>query len=92
MTDISSHSDIPAVILFDPFSTKTPKKNSTVRECVWHVFAHACVSVCACVWTCACVLDREGSWAFASRALVVVWTAMYLTSYSDYLIGLLGLS
>ena len=44
------------------------------------------------MWTCACVLDREESWSFASRAGVVVWTAMYLTSYSDYLIGLLGLS
>ena len=44
------------------------------------------------MWTCACVLDREGSWAVASRAVVVVWTAMYLTNYSDYLIGLLGLS
>ena len=67
---------------------ETGKKKITVRGCVWHVFAHVCV----CVWTCACVLDREGSWAFASTAVVVVWTAMYLTSYSDYLIGLLGLS
>ena len=27
----------------------------------------------------ACVLDGEGSWVFASRALVVVWTAVYQT-------------
>ena len=31
-----------------------------------------------------CVLDGEGSIAFAGRALVVVQTTMYLTSYTDY--------
>ena len=32
------------------------------------------------------VLDGEGSWAFACTALVVlVWMAVFLTSYSDYL-------
>ena len=36
---------------------------------------------------CVCVLDREGSWAFASRALAVVFTAVYLTGYSDCLTG-----
>ena len=43
-----------------------------------------------CVCVCACALDEEGSLAFASKALVVVWTAMpyiYLTGYSDYLTG-----
>ena len=30
-----------------------------------------------------CVLDEEGSWVLASRALVVVWTAVYLTGYWD---------
>ena len=34
---------------------------------------------------CVCVLDWAGSWVFASTALLVAWTAMYLTSYSDYL-------
>ena len=56
------------------------------------VSVYVCVSVCVCVcvWhvcVCVCVLGREGSWVFASTALVVVWTAMYLTSYSDYLTG-----
>ena len=36
---------------------------------------------------CVCVLGGEGSWMFASTALVVVWMAMYLTSYCDYLTG-----
>ena len=40
-----------------------------------------CVHVCMRV----CVLDWAGSWVFASTALLVAWTAMYLTSYSDYL-------
>ena len=52
--------------------------------CVWHACACACVCVCVCV---RCVLGGEGSWVFASTALVVVWTAMYLTRYSDYLTG-----
>ena len=62
-----------------------------------------CVCVCVCVRVRACVHEREcvcvsalgeeGSWVFASTALVVAWTAMYLTSYSDYLtITTLGLS
>ena len=32
-------------------------------------------------------VDLEGSWVLASTALVVIWTAMYLTRYSDYLTG-----
>ena len=36
---------------------------------------------------CGWVLDGEGSWLFASTALVVVWTAMYLMGHYDYLIG-----
>ena len=32
-------------------------------------------------------VDLEGSWLLASTALVVVWTAMYLTRYSDYPTG-----
>ena len=43
-----------------------------------------CVHVCVCVYTHVCVLDREGRWVVASRALVVVvQTAIYLTGYSD---------
>ena len=38
--------------------------------------------MCVCVRARACVLGREGSWVFAGGALVVVWTAMYLTGYS----------
>ena len=48
-----------------------------------HLCMCVCVCVCACVRACVCVLDREGSWVVASTALVVVWTAMYLTGYSD---------
>ena len=50
--------------------------------------------VCACVWMhhvcvcmCVCVLGVARSWMFASTALVVEWTAMYMTDYSDYLTG-----
>ena len=32
------------------------------------------------------VLDMEESWVFANTALVI-WTAVFLTSYSDYLTG-----
>ena len=41
---------------------------------------------CECIWkhaVCICVLDEEGSRVVANRALLVVWKAMYLTSYSD---------
>ena len=31
----------------------------------------ACVCACVCVSECVCVLGREGSWVFASTALVV---------------------
>ena len=48
------------------------------RECV-------CMCVCVCVCVCVCALDREQSRVFASTALVVGWTAMYLTGYSDNL-------
>ena len=50
-----------------------------VRACVRHVRARARVYVC--------VLGGEGSRVFASTALVVVWTTVYLTGYSDYLIS-----
>ena len=61
------------------------------------VFVCVCMCVCVCVCVSACVyvcvfvrvyvLGRERSWVFPSTALVVVWTAMYLTGYSDYLTG-----
>ena len=56
-----------------------------VCVCVWCV----CVCVCVCVCTSmhACAVDGEGSMAFVSRALVAVWTAVYLTGYSDCLTG-----
>ena len=43
------------------------------------VSVHACKRVC--------VLCKEGSWVFASTALVVLaaWMVMYLTGYSDCL-------
>ena len=60
----------------------------SVCECA-QVCLPACVCACVCVLAhaCVCVLDREGRWVFASRALVVVRTAVYLTSYSDHLTG-----
>ena len=56
----------------------SPVLNSRVRV---HV-------ACVCVWVCVCVcVDREEIWVFAGTALVIVWTAVSLTSspYSDYL-------
>ena len=57
-----------------------------MRECVWCVcVCHSvcvCYSVCVsqCVCVSVCVLGREGSWVFASAAVVVVvGTAVYLT-------------
>ena len=46
-----------------------------------------CVCMRACVCVCSSNVDEEGSWVFTSRALAVVWTAMYLTGYFDYLTG-----
>ena len=60
---------------------------------MWRLCLCVCVCVCvsACVYVCVFVrvyvLGREWSWVFASTALVVVWTAMYLTRHSDYLTG-----
>ena len=47
------------------------------------------MSECVCVCVCVCFLDGEGSWVFASTALVVlvVWTAVYLTGCNDCLNG-----
>ena len=42
-------------------------------------------TVCVCV----CVLGKEGSRMFASRALLVEQTAVYLTGYCDCLPGIL---
>ena len=35
-----------------------------------------------CVLVFVCVLDREGSWVFASIALAVAWTSVYLTIHT----------
>ena len=40
---------------------------------------HVCMSVYVTI--CVCILDGGGSKVFASTALVVILTAMYLTSY-----------
>ena len=40
---------------------------------------HACVCVCVCMHVCMHILDGDGSWVFASRALGELWT----TSVSD---------
>ena len=34
------------------------------------VYVHG-IHVCVCVHVCVCALDREGSWVFASTAVVV---------------------
>ena len=46
------------------------------------------LGVCVCVCVCSFVrpLDWEGSWVIASRALAAVWTAVYLTGYSEPLL------
>ena len=61
------------------------KQCRSVTECMGHVCLH--MYVC---YQCMCVLDRERSLVFSSAALVVIQTAMYLTSYTynDYLTGL----
>ena len=59
------------LLCFNSSKKQTDKK--TVSVCVL-VGVRVCVWVCVCV--CACVLDGEGSFVFASTALVVVWTAM----------------
>ena len=71
---ISNWLDIPVVFLFDWISPKRKKINTThtQRECV-RVYV--------------CVLDRKGNRVFASRTLLVVRTAVYLTGYSDWLTG-----
>ena len=47
---------------------------------------YVCVCVCVCVCACVCVhvLGGEGSWVFASTALVVVWTAMCVSGHNLY--------
>ena len=42
-----------------------------------------------CVCVCVCVVDGEGNRMFTSRAVTVVQTTVYLTSYSDGLTGFL---
>ena len=51
-------------------------------ECM-HVYECVRVNECACV----CVLYWEESWVFACTDLVVAWTAVYPTGYSEYLTG-----
>ena len=80
--EISNLSYVMAVIFVWPVL----KNCSTVERVRVHLRARACVCVCAgCV--CMCVLDREGSREVASRALVVVQMAVYLTSYCDWLVS-----
>ena len=43
--------------------------------------------MCVRASVCICGLGREGSWMFASTALVVAQMAVYLTGSSDYLTG-----
>ena len=82
---------------------KERKKTTTKRSTKSEGACSVCVCVCVCVRACvrvrvcackyACFLARKRSMVFASIALVVlvleVWTAVYLTSYSDYLTSFL---
>ena len=75
---ISQMYQLLSVILFDWFSEKLNKNHHTERERV-------CVCVQVCVWVC----SRQGKeLGVASTALKVVWTAVYLTGYSNYPTGL----
>ena len=79
---ISQMYQLLSVILFDWFSEKQNKGHHTERERE---------SVCRCVCVCAqvCVCSRQGKeLGVASTALEVVWTAVYLTGYSNYPTGL----
>ena len=49
----------------------------TIRVCVC-----VTISVCVCETNLWCVVDRKGSRVIAGTAVVVLWTTMYLTSYS----------
>ena len=46
-----------------------------------------CMHTHVCVIVCVLLLDWEGSWVFASTALVVVLMAVYLPGHNDYLTG-----
>ena len=61
------------MMLFDRFSTK-----KTTSKILHSVSENACGM---CAW-CGCVhvLDREGTWVFASTALAVRCMVVYLTS------------
>ena len=45
--------------------------------------AYVHIYMCVCVHVCVCVLNREGSWLFANRALLLVWTAVYQVTVND---------
>ena len=67
--EISSWSDIPAIVLFDQFSIhkkEEDKNNDNNNQTHTHTHTHNRLCVCPCV------PDREGSMVFASRALVLV--------------------
>ena len=62
-----------------PYKPTEDKQAPFFGHCLTHLVLEKRDSVCVCI------LGREGCCVFASKALVVVWMAMYLTSYSDYL-------
>ena len=71
-------SDILAVIQ----SQKTMSNSSITAQ-----WMSAC-GMCVCI--CVCVVDRERSWVFAvsaNQVVLVVWIALYMAGYSDYLTG-----
>ena len=55
-----------------------------MNECMWHV----CVHLCVC---CTCRQRRELSVCCysvsANQVVLVVWIALYMAGYSDYLTG-----
>jgi len=79
------HGKAPLLHIYDDWipsiSSQKKKRNSTEIECMWH--AVRMCGVCVCV----CVLDLEGNWVVASRALAVY---LFLTGYNDCLVGFHG--
>ena len=57
------------------------ERESVCERAYVHIYVCVCVHVCACMRV--CVLNREGSWLFANRALLLAWTAVYQVTVID---------
>ena len=56
------------------------EKENTITAHREYAFECECMCVCCvlCIYICMCFLDRKGNRAFASTAVVVVWTGDWL--------------